>query len=65
MWVADGSSVVSHNVWNFVLSELLLDDLQKLEICLSSIDTDWLEASLNVIKDTEMLIGLWNLKHVH
>ena len=56
MWVADGSAVVSHNVWDFVLSELLLDDLQKLEFSLRSFNTDWLEASLDIIKDTEILV---------
>ena len=27
VWVADSSSVVSHNVWDFVLAELLFNDL--------------------------------------
>lgn len=60
VWVADGSSVMGHNVRDFVLSNLLLLDLQKLEFCLSGIDADWLEASLDIIKDTEILIGLGN-----
>jgi len=56
VWVADGSAVVSHNVWDFVLSKLLLDNLQKLEFSLRSFNTDWLEASLDIIKDTEILV---------
>lgn len=65
VWVADGSSVVGHNVWDFVLSELLLLNLKELEVCFSGVDFNWLEASLDVIKDTEVLVGLWDLEHVH
>ena len=56
---------MGHNVRDFVLSKFLLLDLQKLEFCLSGIDADWLEASLDIIKDTEILIGLGNAEHVH
>lgn len=60
VWVADGSSVMGHNVRDFVLSKFLLLDLQKLEFCLSGIDADWLEASLDIVKDTEILTCLGN-----
>ena len=65
MGVADGSAVVSHNVWNFVLAELLLGDLEQFESCLSIVNAHWLESSLDVVEDAEVLAGLWDLEHIH
>jgi len=66
LWVGetDGSSVVGNNIGDLVLSEGLSLDLAKLELSLLAFDADWLESSLNVIEDSEVLVGLWDLNNI-
>ena len=66
LWVgeADGSSVVGNNIGDLVLSKGLSLDLAKLEVSFLAVDADWLETSLNVIEDAEVLVGLWNLNDI-
>ena len=65
VWEADGSSVVGHNVWDFVLAELFLGNFAELELSLRCVNANWLESSLDVVEDTEVLVSLWDLDHVH
>jgi len=54
----DGSTVVGHDVWNFVLAKLLVSDLAKLERSFLTVNAVCLETSSNVVKDAEMLASL-------
>ena len=65
-WVGetDGSSVVGDNVGDLVLSEGLSLDLAELEVGFLTFDADWLETSLDVVKDSEVLVGLGDLNDV-
>lgn len=60
MWETDCSAVVGNNVWNLVLSKDLSLDLAKFEVGLLCFDTVRLEASLDVVKNTEVLAGLFD-----
>jgi hypothetical protein len=62
--VADGSAVVGHNIRNFVLAEALALHLAELEICLLGVDANWLEASLDVVHDTEVFVGFREVNYV-
>lgn len=57
VWESDGSAVVSHDIRNFVLAEALALHFAQLETCLLSVDTNWLEASLDVVHHAEMFTG--------
>lgn len=65
-WVGetDGSSVVGDNVGDLVLSEGLSLDLAELEVGFLAFDADWLETSLDVVEDSEVLVGLGDLNDV-
>ena len=54
----DGSAVVGHNVGDLVLAEGLLGDLAEFEAGLVSVDSVWHESSLDVLEDSEVLVGL-------
>ena len=58
-WVGetDGSSIMSHNIGNFVLAETLALHFTQFETCLLSVDTNWLEASLDVVHNAEVFAG--------
>ena len=58
MWESDGSGVVGDNVRDLVLSDELLGDLAKFEAGLVSVDSVWHESSLDVLEDSEVLVGL-------
>jgi len=58
--VADSSAVVGHNIRNFVLAKALSLHLAQLETCLLSINANWLESSLDVVHDAEVLAGFWD-----
>lgn len=60
MWETDCSAVVGNNVWNLVLSKDLSLDLAEFEAGLFCFDTVRLEASLDVVKNTEVLAGLFD-----
>lgn len=60
MWESDGSSVMGDNVWNLGFTNLLLDNLAEFESSFFSINSVWLESSLDVDEDSEMLVGLFN-----
>jgi len=63
--VTDGSTVVGDDVWDGVLANALLGDLAELELSLLLGDLDGGEASLNVVKDSEVLSGLVDGDDVH
>lgn len=60
IWVreTDGSAVVGDNVWNLVLAKNLSLDLAEFEAGLFRINAMRLEASLDVVKNAEVLVGL-------
>ena len=60
MWESDGSSVVGNDVWNLGFADLLLSDLAELEGGFFSINSVWLESSLDVDEDSEVLVGLFD-----
>ena len=66
-WVGetDGSSVVGHNIRNFVLSKALSLDSAELETGILSLTTDRLETSLDVIEDAEVLVCLLDSDNIH
>jgi len=55
MRVTDGSTVVGDDVRNLVLSKFLLGDFAELEAGLLGVNAMSLEATLDVVKDTEVL----------
>ena len=63
--VADGSTVVGHDVWDLVLADALLQNLAELETGFLLGDLDCLEAALHVVKDAEVLAGLVDGDDVH
>ena len=62
---SDGPSVVSNDVRNLSLADLLLSDLAELEFSLLCVNSVWLESSLDVIEDSEVFVGLLNGDNVH
>ena len=62
---SNGSTVVGDDVWNLRLTDLLLGDLAELEFTLLGVHSMWLESSLDVIKDSEVLVGLLNGDNIH
>lgn len=48
VWESEGSSVMSHNKWNLLLTNVLLDDLAKFEASLFGIDSMWVESAFNI-----------------
>ena len=65
VWESDGSSVVSDNVWDLVLSNGLLDNLAELESSFLSVNSVWVVLSSGVDEDSEMLVGLLDGDDVH
>jgi len=67
VWVreSNGSTVVGNDMWNLSLADLLLDDLAKFEFSFLGVNSVWLESSLDVIKDSEVLVGLLNGDNIH
>lgn len=63
--VAESSTVVGHNVRNFVLSNLLLLDSAELEVGLGGVDGHGLVAALDVEEHAEVLAGLGDVEHIH
>lgn len=63
--VTDGSSVMGHNIRNFVLANALFLDLAEFESGFLGVDADRLETSLNVHQDAEVLVGLVDRDDVH
>ena len=62
VWVreSNGSSIVSNDMWNLRFTDFLLSDLAELEFSFFSVNSVRLESSLNVIEDSEVLIGLFD-----
>jgi hypothetical protein len=56
---------MGNNVWYLILSNILFDDLAKFEGGLLSVNSDWLESTLGIEKNSEMFIGFINGKNVH
>lgn len=65
MWESNSSSIMSDNKWNFGFSNELIDNFAKFESSLLSVDSVGLESSFNIIKNSKMLIGLFNRDNVH
>lgn len=65
MGVPDGSSIVSHDVRNLLLANALLHDLAELEAGLLLINLVGHESTLDVIENSEVLVGLFNCNNVH
>jgi len=63
--VTDGSSVMGDDVRNLVLTDSLLLDLAEFELGFLLRDLDGGEASLNVVKDSEVLSGFGDGDDVH
>ena len=63
--VADSSAVVGHNIRNFVFANHLSLDLAKLEFSFFGVNLDGLEASLDVVKDSEVLTSLGECNNIH
>ena len=58
MGESDGSTVVGNNEWDLVLAESLSLDLEELEASFFILNTVGLEATLDVVENSEMLTGL-------
>jgi hypothetical protein len=65
MGVSDGSAIVGHDVRNLVLADSLLDDLAELEAGFFGVNSVWLESTLGVEKDSEVLVGLLDGDDIH
>lgn len=67
VWVreSDGSTVVGDDVWNLRLADLLLGDLAEFEFSFLGVHSVWLEFSLDVIEDSEVLVGLLDADNIH
>jgi len=58
MGEADCPAVVGDDVRDLVLAENLVLNLAEFEACFLGINSNWLEAALNVVKHAEVLAGL-------
>ena len=67
VWVreSNGSTVVGNDMWNLGFTNLLLDNLAELEFTFLGVNSMWLESSLDVIKDSEVLVGLLDGDNIH
>ena len=65
-WVGETecSSVVGHNIRNFVLSKALSLDLAEFETGILTFNADRLETSLDVIEDAEVFVGPVNSDNI-
>ena len=59
MWESEGPSVMSGNVWDLRLANVLLFDLAKLETGFFGIDFVWIESSFGVNQNSEELISFF------
>merc|ERR1712086_166676 len=62
---SDRSTIVSNNEWYLVLANVLLDNFTKFERCFLSVNSDWLESTLGIHKNSEVLVGLINSEDIH
>ena len=60
VWESNSSSIMSNNKWNFGFSNELIDNFAKFESSLLSFDSVRLESSFHIIKNSKMLICLFN-----
>jgi len=65
MGEADGPAVVRDDVRDLVLAENLVLNLAEFEVCFLVINTNRLEATLQVVEHAEVLVCLHNLDNVH
>lgn len=65
MWISDGSTVVGHDVWNFVDTHGFSNDLAKLERGFFLVNFVSLVSSLDIVKNTEVFLCFFNLNNVH
>jgi len=65
MWESDRSTVMGNNVWYLVLTNVLLDNFTKFERSFLSINSNRLESTLGIEKNSEMFVGFVNSEDVH
>jgi len=62
---SNSSGVACDDVWNLVGTNCLLGDLQQFEFCLSFLNLDESESSLNVIEDSVVFVSLCKRDGIH
>lgn len=65
VWVSESSTVVSDNIWNFVLTHGLSFDGAKLEGGFLSVDLVSLESTFHIVEDSEVLSSFLNSDNIH
>ena len=67
VWVreSEGSAIMGSNVWDLLLVDGLTSDLAELEAGLSGVDLVGLESTLDVVEDSEVLVGSLDRDNVH
>jgi len=65
VWETDGAAIVGDHVWDLVLAQVLLGDLEELELGLLLVDGVWHETTLNVVEHAEVLASLVKGDDVH
>jgi hypothetical protein len=65
MWVSDSSTIVSDDVWNLRLTNDFLGNFTELEAAFFGINSVWLESTLDIVENSEVLIGLLDGDNVH
>lgn len=62
---SDGPTVVSDDVWDFVISDSFSFNLQQLVFRFCVLDWDQSESALNVIEHSVVFVGLWDWQDIH
>lgn len=65
MWEPHSSTVVGHDVWDLLLADALSNNLAELEASLLIVNLVWLESSLDVVENSEILVSFFNSNNVH
>jgi len=63
--VSEGASVMRDCAWDFVGTDVDLVDSAKLVLCFLSVESDQDISSLDVVKETETIVGLGHLNNIH
>ena len=56
---------MSHDVWDLSFTNVLFDNLAKLEASLLGIDSMWVESTFSIKENSKELIGLFNSNDIH
>ena len=65
VWESDSSGIMSDNVWDFVGTNSLFDNLAQFEISFSAFDACEDESSLFIIEKSVVFSSLHNSKDIH